>query len=203
MSAPPNLGHLARAELDPLLMPLGFQSGQWGVEPSGNEGVTFCAPQEVLDYHFLPLGMIAGQFPEVGGGCLDLVIEGRPDSGITRVELEGHRLSDLLVAVGQDEQASLVMQWPGETVDADLVRVRRAMTFLLRTSADRAHKSLTVRRGITAELHGPSLRVRVKLGTCVAVFPLLVLAVAFAAGTVVWVALQDDEGGRVFLAADG
>ncbi len=135
MSTPPNLGDLACAELDPLLVPLGFQSGSWCVDLSGNEGVTFCAPQEVLDEHFQPLGGIAAQFPEDGGGCLDLVIDGSPEAGITRVELEGQPLSDLLMALEQAEEAALVMQWPGESVDADLARVRRAMTLLLRTSA--------------------------------------------------------------------
>ena len=134
MRTPPSLGDLACAELDPLLMPLGFASGQWGVDRRGNEGVTFCAPQEVLDEHFRPLGAISAQFPEGGGGCLDLVIDGRPDAGITGVALEGQLLSDLLIAVGQDEEAALVTQWPGESVDADLKRVRRAMTMLLRST---------------------------------------------------------------------
>ena len=130
----PNLGDLACADLDPLLVPLGFQSGQWSVDPIGNEGVTFCAAQEVLAEHFQPLDAVAAQFPDGGGGCLDLVIEGTPGVGLARVELEGQRLSDLLLAVGQVEEAALVLRWPGESVEADLARVRRAVTVLLRTS---------------------------------------------------------------------
>ncbi len=120
-----SLGGLARSQLDDLLVPLGFQSGQ------GDSGqIIFCAPQEVLDRHFPLLGVIGEQFPAGGGGCLDLVIEGSLSGGITRVELEGHDLSGLLARVGSLDQAELSAHWPGESVGADLERIRYAMARL-------------------------------------------------------------------------
>ena len=123
---------MARAGLDGVLMPLGFQSGQGcNPDPDQLEQVIFCAPQEVLDEHFPRLDVVAGQFPDGGGGCLDLTIEGSLNGGITRVELEGCSLSDLLAGLGLTREADLVRGWPGTSVAADIQRVREAVESLL------------------------------------------------------------------------
>lgn len=120
-----SLGDLARAQLDDLLVPLGFQSGQ------GESGqIIFCAPQEVLNQHFPQVVFIAEQFPEGGGGCLDLIVEGTLSDGIASVRLEGYHLSELLTQVDLLGDAELAAEWPGESISADLVRIRRVMALL-------------------------------------------------------------------------
>ena len=88
--------------------------------PDQSEQVIFCAPQGVLDEHFPRLGVVAGQFPEGGGGCLDLTIEGSLNGGITRVDLDCYSLGDLLAGLGLTREAGLVRGWPGTSVAADI-----------------------------------------------------------------------------------
>ena len=128
MSPGPSFGDLVRAQLDELLVPLGFASGQ------GDSGqIIFCAPAgpEVLRKHFPRAGFIAEQFPAAGGGCLDFIVEGDLRDGIADVRLEGHALSEVLARAGVLDGAQLAAGWPGDSIPSDLQRIRRLLGALV------------------------------------------------------------------------
>lgn len=80
---------------------------------------------------FPQLGFITKQFPEGGGGCVDLVVEGTLSEGIVDVHLEGHAVTELVTEVGLLRDAAVAASWLGPTIASDLALIRRVIEALL------------------------------------------------------------------------
>ena len=127
-----SLGAAARAELDDLLIPLGFLSGQGGDSSHRvRDQVIYCTGYREFVERF-PNVTPPYDYEDVPDhACLDLVIEGSMAGGITDVRFEGAPLDELLMEAGEGDAAAASAAWPGISVLDDLARVRHALVVLL------------------------------------------------------------------------
>ena len=86
------------AHVEPVLVEAGFTPGQWG---GSFTSATFCAGED--EYRRRHPALAAGDVD--GSHCIDVVVEGEPRGGITRLEVECEPLDRLLRRAGHDADA--------------------------------------------------------------------------------------------------
>ena len=150
----PTFTATVRAALDPLLEPYGFAQGQGGdalapeaaawslawsssdpldgvvpqSEPSSGRlvvSLTFCAAFDDLPRRAQALA------PQAEGHCVDIVVEGSTELGITEVAYEFRPLPDLLDDLGLAPEAARCRQAPSGDLRADVAAVHEGLARML------------------------------------------------------------------------
>lgn len=121
-------GRLVSAVLDPVLVPAGFQGGQYGEGGDDQERdaqVIFCAGHdEFSDRHS---GLPQANQQESGGTCVDLVVEVRADGTLARLDFEGTSLEETLRRVGLVADSEAVARVGGRPMTESLPVIEAAL----------------------------------------------------------------------------
>ena len=92
------LREVVTAHVEPVLVEAGFTAGQWG---GSFTSATFCAGED--EYRRRHPTLVVDDAD--GSHCIDVVVEGEPLGGITRLDVEFEPLDALLRRAGHDEDA--------------------------------------------------------------------------------------------------
>jgi hypothetical protein len=122
--------------LDAVLVPAGFQGGQYGEGGEDGEGdaqIIYCAAHDEFSdrYPWLPQ---ANQ-QEAGGTCVDLVVDVRADDTLDGLDLEGTSVADTLRHAGLVADADAVAGLKGHSMIQGLPVIAAALTRLFQGPA--------------------------------------------------------------------
>jgi len=130
-------GRVVSALLDPVLVPAGFQGGQYG---EGGEDrheevqIIFCAGHDELSDRYPRLPQANQQEREVGA-CVDFVMEVGADGTITFLDLEGTSLQTTLRRVGLAADGEAVASVEGRALTRGLPVIEAALKGLFEVSS--------------------------------------------------------------------
>jgi hypothetical protein len=94
---------LIETHVEPVLVRAGFAAGQWTVDDAS---VTFCAAAD--DYRSRHARLVDDRYPWNDAWCVDIIIDGSLDAGITRFEVEFEPLADVLTRAGQGPDVAVL-----------------------------------------------------------------------------------------------
>ncbi|KAA1424112.1 hypothetical protein [Nocardioides antri] len=121
-------GRLVSAVLDPVLVPAGFQAGQYGEggdDRDGDAQIIFCAGHEEFSIRHSRLPQANQQEP--GGTCVDLVVEVRADGTLAGLDLEGTSIEETLRHVGLTADSEAVAKVEGLSMTKGLPVIEAAL----------------------------------------------------------------------------
>jgi hypothetical protein len=121
-------GRLLSAVLDPVLVPAGFQGGQYGEggeDRDGDAQITFCAGHDEFSARHSRLPQANQQEP--GGTCVDLTVEVRADGTLARLDLEGTSIEKTLRHVGLVADSEAVAKVVGLSMNESLPIIEAAL----------------------------------------------------------------------------
>jgi hypothetical protein len=130
-------GRLVSAALDPVLVPAGFQAGQYGeggVDLDRDTQVVFCAAADDFSARYPTLPQANQQGPD--GGCVDLVIEVQADGTLIRLDLEETSIERTLRHVGLMTVAEDVARVDGCPLDESIPVIEAALRRLFNANPD-------------------------------------------------------------------
>lgn len=123
--------HLARAALEPVLLPRGFAPAQGG-SPDGELGITWCATYDDLAER-LPHLPSSGEQPVGVGACVDVLLSARHDGTVWRlldVALEGRDLASCLDRVSDRSAAARARNVQGTELEPALKELGELLDLL-------------------------------------------------------------------------
>lgn len=121
-------GRLVSLSLDPVLVPAGFLSAQYGEDGAGNGQVIFCAAHDEFSRRH-PLLPQANAQQQVGT-CVDLVIDVQADGTLGRLDLEGVSVAQTLHHAGLGTDGEEVAGLDGRPIAEGLPVLAAALTRL-------------------------------------------------------------------------
>jgi hypothetical protein len=124
-------GRLVSAALDPVLIPAGFQAGQFGEGGEDREEdaqIIFCAEHDEFSARHSRLPQANQQQP--GGTCVDLVVNVRADGTLAGLDLEGTSLEETLRRVGLATDGEAVAKVEGRALAESLPVIEGALRCL-------------------------------------------------------------------------
>lgn len=127
------IGRLVSLALDPVLMPAGFQGGQYGDDGAGDLQIIFCAPHDEFSLRHGHLPPANQQQPD--GTCVDLVVDIWADGTLGRLDLEGTSLAETLRGVGLLAHEDAVARVDGRLVAEGLPAIEAALRRLFGNAA--------------------------------------------------------------------
>ena len=105
------IGRLVSRALDPVLVPAGFQGGQYGDDRGGDIQIIFCAAHDDFSRRHPQLPQANQQ--QRDGTCVDLVADIGSDGAVGRLDLEGTSVAETLRHVGLVEDGEAVARLTG------------------------------------------------------------------------------------------
>lgn len=133
-------GRLVGAALNPVLVPAGFQAGQYGEggdDLDRDTQVIFCAAADKFSARYPTLPQADQQ--GAGGACVDLVIEVQADGMLLRLDLEGTSIESTLRHVGLVTEAEDVSRVKGRPLDESIPVIEAALRRLFDATRDVQH----------------------------------------------------------------
>lgn len=115
-----DFGRSVSVALDPVLVPAGFQAGQYS-----DHHVTFCAEHDELSDRYPSLPQ-SNTYERGTGRCIDLLVDHNTD-GSTPLDFEGRSLAETLRALHLDDDAKTIER----TVNAPLSAALPVLTDVL------------------------------------------------------------------------
>lgn len=121
-------GRVVSAVLDPVLVPAGFDRGQYGEggdDVEGDAQIVFCAGHDEFSARYARLPQSNQQEP--GGACVDFVVDVRADGTLAGLDLEGTPIKETLRHAGLMADSKAVASVEGHPLAESLPVIEGAL----------------------------------------------------------------------------